>query len=157
MSVAVDRERAALAPLPRLVQRVRQQGEGAGLACDLPYQQIDQARLQQQADLAGGTLDRGSQFAFAHGAQQMQPGLDESGEVGVGRQLAEAVGAQGDDHRTAFGVCGEVGEEHRSFSRIVAKGEHLLALVDHQDRPRPRRRQTGSASIGRAPGVITTT
>ncbi len=93
--VAIDGERATLAPLPRLVQRVRQQRQRSGLALDLAHQQIDQARLQQQTDLAGRTLDRRPQVGFAHRAQQMQSRLDETGEVRVGGQFAEAVGAQG--------------------------------------------------------------
>ena len=136
--VALDGERAALAPLPRLVQRVRQQRQGAGLALDLPHQQIDQAGLQQQTGLAGGTLDRGTQVGFAHRAQQVQPGLDEPGEVRVGRQLAEPVGAQRDDQRAAFGVGGEGGEERRSRRRVVAQRDRLLALVDDEDRRRIR-------------------
>ena len=43
--------------------------QGPRLSLDLPHQQIDQARLQQQAGLTGRTLDRGSQVRVAHGAQ----------------------------------------------------------------------------------------
>ena len=109
--VARHGEGATLAALPRLVQRVRQQRQGAGLALDLPNQQVDQARLQQQADLAGRTLDGGSQVGVAHGAQQVQAALDEAGEAGVGRELTEAVGAQRDDQRAALGVGGQGREE----------------------------------------------
>ena len=93
------------------MQRVRQQRERAGFALDLAYQQVDQAGFEQQAGLAGRPLDRGSQVGVAHGAQQVQPALDEPGEVRVRRQLAEAVGPQRDDQRAALGVRGEGGEE----------------------------------------------
>ena len=139
--VAGDGERAALAPLPRLVQRVRQQRQRPGLALDLPHQQIDQTRLQQQADLAGGTLDRGPQVALAHRAQQMQPRLDEPGEPGWRGQLAKAIGAQRDDQRATFGVDGEARRRTPACGRVVAQGDRLLALVDDQDRHRTRRRQ----------------
>ena len=81
--IPVDGERAAFAPLPRLVQGVRQQRQCARLALDLPYQQIDETRFQQETGLTGRTLDRGAKVAFEHGAQQVQSGLDEPDEVGM--------------------------------------------------------------------------
>ena len=130
------------------MQRVRQQGQGTGLALDLPHQQIDQPRLQQQADLAGGALDRRPQVAFAHGAQQMKPGFDDLYEVRMDRQLAQTVGAQGDDQRTPLCVCGEGGEEHGLGVRVVAERDRLLALVDHQHRRRTRMRERGERVHG---------
>ncbi len=120
---------------------MRQQRQRPGLALDLPYQQIDQAGLQQQPDLAGRTLDCGAEVAFAHRAQQVQAGLDETGEVGVGRQLAEPVGAQGDDQRARSAWAARAAKNDRLHGRVVAQGDRLLALVDHQDRRRTARRQ----------------
>ena len=117
------------------------QRQGAGLALDLAYQQVDQTGLQQQADLAGRSLDRRPQVGFAHRAQQVQAGLDEAGEVRVGGQLAETVGAQGDDQRATLGMGGEGGEERGLFGRILAEGDGFLALVDHEHRHRTRRRK----------------
>ena len=139
--VALDGERAALAPLPRLVQRVRQQRQRPGLALDLAHQQVDQARLQQQPGLAGRTLDRGPQVGVAHRAQQVQSGLDETGEVRVADSSPSRSARSATTSGRVLGVGGEGGEERGLHRRVVAEGDRLLALVDHQDRRRTRRRQ----------------
>ena len=74
-------------------KRVRQQRQGTWLTLDLAHQQIDETGLQQQADLASGSLDRRPQVGFAHRAQEVQARLDEAGEARVGGELAEPVGA----------------------------------------------------------------
>ena len=52
---------------------------------------------------------------------------------------------------------GEGGEESRLFGRVLAQDDGFLALVDHEHRHRTRVGNAVSASIGRAPGVMTTT
>ena len=51
---------------------------------DVLHQQLDQARLEQQAGLVGRSLDRGAQVGFVHRSQQVQPGLEKAGERTMG-------------------------------------------------------------------------
>jgi hypothetical protein len=62
LSVAVDGERSTVATQPGLSQDVGEQGERARLTLDLTDKQVHQARLHQQAGLAGGALHNGAQL-----------------------------------------------------------------------------------------------
>ena len=73
-------------------------------------------------------------------AEQVEALLHEAGELGVGGQLAEAVGAQRDDEPPAGGEVDQSGEERLPLGGRLGQGEGLLALVDDEHRPVPRRR-----------------
>ena len=143
LPVALYGERAALAALPGLVQHVRQERERPWLGLDLPHQQLDEARFQQQPNLTSRALDGGPQVAGAHGVQQVQPGLEEAGEGRVSGHIAETVAAQSDDQRGALGMRGQRVEEPRLCRPVVAQGDRLLTLVDDEHRWRARRRHRG--------------
>ena len=68
-AVAVDGERPPLAALPGGAQGVGQQRQGARLALDLPHQQVDQPRFEQQPGLVRRPLDGRPQI----GSRSMAP------------------------------------------------------------------------------------
>ena len=145
LPIAVDGERAALAPLPRLVQCVRQQRQRPGLSLHLPHQQIDQAGLQQQADLTGRTLDRRPQVGFAHRAQQVEPRLDEAGEVGWADNSPRRSARRAMTSGPRSACAARAAKNGGLLRRVVAQRDRLLALVDDEGRHRTRRRQRGRA------------
>jgi hypothetical protein len=127
---------------------VRQQGQGTRFAVHVLHQQLDQARLQQQPGLVGRSLDDRPQVGVAQGAEQVQAGLDQVSEAAVGGQLPQPVGPQGDDQWSPLGVGGERGEESGLFAGVIAEGQGLFTLVDHQHRCRPRHRKRGEGVAG---------
>ena len=58
-------QRAAVAALPQLQQRRREQRQRAGLALDVGDERVDQLALDLQAGPAGGQLDRTAQLLAA--------------------------------------------------------------------------------------------
>ena len=161
--VAGHRQRPALAVLPGLAQRVREEGEAPGGALDLVVQQIDQTRLEAQPDLAGRSLDGGGEVLAAHRTEQVQAPLGDAGEATVGRQLAEVIGPDGQHQRPVGGPLGERGEERGPLVHVAAAGDRLLALVDDQAgldagltaahrRQRPHRVLAGAHDVDRAAG-----
>ena len=70
LAIARDGHRAPVAVLPGDAQRVREQGQGAGLAGDVAQDQLDQAGLQPQAGEPGGLGHGALELGVAHGAEQ---------------------------------------------------------------------------------------
>ena len=89
---------AAVAVLPALQQRTRQQRQPPGLVGDLADHRLGQARLQLQPGPAGGQLDRPAQLVGVHGADQDVVGGQQAGQAGVGGAVAVVVGPHGDHH-----------------------------------------------------------
>jgi len=85
--------------------------------------------------LRGRTFDGATQLVRSHGAEQVEPVLHEVGEIWMGSQLAEAVGAQGDDETSSVGEVDEPGEEPLTVRGALGEGQCFLALVDDQDVP----------------------
>ncbi len=141
--IAGDGEGATLAPFPRLTEGVGQQGQRARFAFDFPHEEIDQPRFEQKPRLVCRALDRGLQIGLRHGTQEVQAPLDEAGEAGLGRRVAEPVGPHRHHHRRSLGPLGEGGEEPGSFVRVAAQRERLFALVDDEHQIGSRIAQAG--------------
>ena len=56
--IPLDGEHSAVAVLPGLCQRMRQQRQGAGLALGVAHQQIDEAGFESKPGLERGAFDR---------------------------------------------------------------------------------------------------
>ncbi len=131
--VALHREHAALTVLPRLGQRVGEQGQAARGAGDVADQQGDQAGLERQPHEPGRGLDGLAQVVVAERGQQHQAPLGEVGERGALPQPAQVVGAQRRDHRRPTPDEGRESVQERPDGLpggVV--GEQLLELVHHQ-------------------------
>ena len=57
-----------------------EQGEGAGLVLDLADEEVDQAGLDDQPGLPGGSFDGGAQLVGGHGGEDVQAAFDQAGE-----------------------------------------------------------------------------
>ena len=107
-------QRAAVAVLPALQQRTRQQRQPPGLLGDLADHRLGQARFQLQSGPTGGQLDRAAQLAGVHRADQHVVGGQQAGQGGVGGAVAVVVGPHGDHdgHRIVrLGSLGQGGQE----------------------------------------------
>ena len=132
-------QRAAVAALPQLQQRRRDQRQRTGLALDVGDQRVDQLALDQQAGPAGRQLDRTAQLLPQHRADEHVAGAQQPRQLRVGGAATVEVGAHGDDHQRAPAHVSHRGHERvdeRRALRLVAAGrEHLLELVDRHDQP----------------------
>ena len=141
--VGAQAQRAAVALLPQLEQRGRQQRQRAGLALDVGDQRVDELGLDAQAGAAGGQLDRAAQLVAAHRPDEHVVGAEQPRQLGVAGAAAVEVGAHGDQHeRAAAGsrAAASSASTNAARSRLVAAGgEELLELVDG-DQPRGHRR-----------------
>ena len=85
VAVALDGERAAVAPLPGRAQRVREQRQRAGLAGDVAQDQLDEAGLEPQAGEPRRLGDGALELVGGHRAEQDLVGGDRARERGVRR------------------------------------------------------------------------
>ena len=142
-SVAVHGQRRPLTAAPGLAQDVREQGQRGGFALDVTDEQVDQSLLQSQPRASGRPLDRAAQVGLVHRTQQVQPVLEDPGDLGVRRQVAEMVGSQRQHQGPSCGyVRRKGGEVPLSLTRVPARRDRLLGLVHDQDLP-PTRLQPG--------------
>ena len=95
-AVALDGERAPVAPLPGRAQRVREQRQRAGLGGDVAQDQLDEAGLEPQAGEPCRLRDGARELVVGHRAEQDLVGGDRGGEVGVRAEPAVEVGAHAD-------------------------------------------------------------
>ncbi len=96
-AVALDGQRAAVAPLPGRAQRVRQQRQRAGLGGDVAQDQLDQARLElagRRAAPAPSTARSSSSSVIAPSSTWLRG--DRGGEARVRAEAPVDVGAQAD-------------------------------------------------------------
>ena len=145
--IPLDGEGAALAAPPRLAQHVGQQGQRPGRALDLAHEQVDQSRLEPQPGLGRRSLDgRCAARAGPMAPEQVEAVLDEARELGVGGQLAEAVGAQrrGPAVPRAANVD-QAGEERLPLRRRLGRGR-APPRTGRRRTPRPGRQAPGSAT-----------
>ena len=131
-AVAGDRQRVALAATPRLVEHVRQQGQCARVVLHLAHEEVDEPGLDHQPGLAGRRLDRLGQPVLAEAADDVEPALDEPGEVGMRREVGEMVGTQREHDRAHLASAHQRAQELLPLPRVVAQREELLELVDQQ-------------------------
>ena len=131
LAVARDRQRAAVAPLPRGPQSVREERQRAGLAGHVAHGELDQPRLEPQPRQSCG-LDHGTlELHVAHSPEQYLVGGDRAGEFGVIGEPAVHVGSHADRHRPADGQ--QRVDERLPATGVLAQREQLLELVDdHQ-------------------------
>ena len=135
--VAGDGQGASFAAQPGLAQGVGEQGEGAGLVLDLADEEVDQAGLDDQPGLPGGSFDGGAQLVGGHGGEDVQPAFDQAGEDGVGGDVSHPVGAEDQDQGRGLGVVGEQLDE--PVSLLAGRRTARRAL-------RPGRRRGAAAS-----------
>ena len=110
-----------------------EQGERSGLVLDLADEEVDQAGLDDQPGLPGGSFDGGAQLVDGHGGEDVQPPLHQAGEDGVGGDVSHPVGAEHQDQRSCFGVVGEQLDEPVLLLLVVAQREELFGLVDDEE------------------------
>ena len=131
--VAGDGEGASFAAQPGLAQGVGEQGEGAGLVLDLADEEVDQAGLDDEPGLPGGSFDGFAQLVGGHGGEDVQAAFDQAGEGGVGGDVSHPVGPEHQDQWRGLGVVGEQLDEPVSLLVVVAQGEELFGLVDDEE------------------------
>jgi hypothetical protein len=116
--VRLEVQLPAVALLPQLQQRGRQQRQPAGLALDVRDQRVDEVRLDVQAGAEGGQLDRAAQLVPAHRRRALAL-------VATRRErLLELVHG---DHRAI--VRSERG------GRVLERLQRMLAGAEQRDRP----------------------
>ncbi len=151
--VAGDRQRRSLAARPRLPQHVREHRQGRRLPLGLVDEQVDETGLEPQAGPTGRSLDRSPDLLRSQGTEEVEAVLEDPGDVGEGREVAEVVGAQREDQPSPGAhVGGEGGEERGPLGVVVALGDGLLDLVDDEDLPAARL-ELPDRVHGCAPGV----
>ena len=94
--VAGQPQAAALAPLPQLEQRGRQQRQRAGLALDVGEQAVDELGLDARPARGAGKLDRAPQLVALHRADEDMVGRHQRTSSGIRRAVAVEVGADGE-------------------------------------------------------------
>ena len=134
-----EREALAVALLPQLEQRGREQRQRTGLAPDVGDQRVDERGVGAQARALRGGLDRAPQLVAAHRADRHVAGAQHPPQLGVARAAPVEVGAQGDQDdraaaRVAHGGDERVGERG-ALVLVAAGGEELLELVDGDHEP----------------------
>ena len=87
---------AAVAALPQLEQRGRQQRQAARLALDVGDERVDELGLDAQPRALGRALDRAPQLVAAHRADEHVVGGEQRRQLGIGGAAAVVVGAQRD-------------------------------------------------------------
>ena len=135
--VAGDGQGAALVAEPGLAQRVGEERKSAGLAFDLPDQQVGQPVLEDEPVLARGRLDGLAQRHRRHRAEQEQAPLDQHGQprgVAARSPVWSARRASTTRPRTVWATRASKNRPRSSSS--LAQGEGLLGLVDEHDRVR---------------------
>ena len=153
--VSGHRQGVALASLPGLHQGVGQQRQRARLVLHLPHEQVDQPGLDDQAR-PGAPAPRSPRATLPHPSHRAGAGRARSAGRTPGRPTHRPSGPPATPATPAprSGVVDQAAEELRPLGGVVAERERLLALVDHQHRPRTRRRHRRQRRIGCAPGVI---
>ena len=86
--VGAHAQAPAVALLPQLEQRGRQQRQRAGLALDVGDQRIDELGLDAQAGAPRGQLDRPPQLVAAHRTDGHVVGAEQTPQLGVARRSA---------------------------------------------------------------------
>ncbi len=141
--VRLERERVVFTPAPRLEQRVREEGEGAGLVTEVGQDLLHQAGLECQARPGCRSLDRSPQLVLRHTADERLAALDRSGERGKGGTVTVEVGSHGKHHYDWRVPCRGVEQrvhECTAFGVVGTQGERLLELVDQKQQACVRRR-----------------
>ena len=96
---------------PGFAQRVGEERKSAGLALDLPDQQVGQPVLEDEPVLARGRLDRLAQRPADIGPSRNRPRSTSTATAGEGGEVAGMVGSQGEDDAPALGVGDQSLEE----------------------------------------------
>ena len=112
-------QRAAVAALPQLQQRRRDQRQRTGLALDVGDQRVDQLALDPQAGPARRQLDRTAQLLAEHRADEHVAGAQEPRQLRVGGAATVVVGAHGDDHQRAPAHIAHGGHERVDERRAL--------------------------------------
>jgi hypothetical protein len=138
---------AAAAVLPGGEQRVREQRQRPGIVrrarraagCShrgqITQQDLDQADFHIEAHQPGRLDDRGPHLLGRHGAKHHLALLQSSGDLGIAQRPVVEVGAQGEYHDSGAGQRADRADERLPLSLVLAVGEDLLELVNHDDRP----------------------
>jgi hypothetical protein len=139
--VPLDRQHAAIAPLPGLRQGVGQQRQRPRLAFTVAHQEIDQPRFEAQPGSFRRAFDGVAERLPAERLDQVQTTFGEGGEVVVDGEGGDVVGTHGDDHRSRLGrVASEASTQRpRPLGAGLVEREQLLELVDDQHRAAFRR------------------
>ena len=136
--VARAREHATVAASPRLVERVREQRERAGLAVDVGEHRVDEAGLEPKPRRPGRALDRPAKLVAAHRAEQALVLGERRREARMVGATPVEVGPERDhERRRVVSRRSSRASTKRARARFVrAQREDLLELVDDEQRGR---------------------
>ena len=137
-TVAGSGQDPTVAASPRLVEGVREQREGAGLALDVGQHRVDQAGLESKPGRAGGALDRPAKLVGPHRAEQVLVLGQRGGEARMVGASSVEVRPEGDHDRGGARLPQvHQGVDEAGSARLVrTEREHLLELIDDQERGR---------------------
>jgi hypothetical protein len=124
----------AVAPLPQLEQRAREQRQRSRLALAVGEQAVGEPRLEPQPGSRRGQLDRPAQLVVAHGADKDVVCPEEMGELRMCGAAAVEVGTHG-EHDNGARVSHRMHQRRDELGPLVvvpAGGEQLLELVDDE-------------------------
>ena len=128
---------AAVAVLPELEQRRREQRQTARLALDVGDQRVRELGLDPQPGYLRGQLDRAPQLGAAHRADQHVAGTQQPRQLGIGRAAPVEVGAHGQQHERAAARIARGGHERvherGALALVTTRRERLLELIDRHD------------------------
>ncbi len=151
---ADSRDRPAVAALPELDERRRQERQAAGTALDLVDQPLDQRRLDGESRTRGRTLDDRAVFVAAHRPDEDLAPCQLLRERRVFCAATIEIRAQGEDHgRSPGSTSGEQRPDERGpCAGVVDAREHLLELVDDHQQARALGQHRGGGDERVLPG-----
>ena len=142
--VGLEGEHAAVATAPGLDERVRQQGEGPGVALHVAQQDVHEAGLEAQSGAFGGSLDRLAQRVADQRRDQVHPEVGERRQVRVAPEARDLVRAdRDDDARARLRPVDERPAEALDLAGFLTEHEELLQLVDRDHGVGAARRERG--------------
>ena len=128
---------SVLTGLPQLQERRRQQRQGARLLAGVPHQRLGQPGLDPEAHLLRRLFDDLGDLGRGDRSHQHMVGRELPRQGGIGGPLPILVGADCHDDLESRPRSGQQLEE-RVAAIDVGAGEHLLELIDDQQKPLAR-------------------
>ena len=154
-SVSGRGENPTVPPDPRLEQGVREQWKAAGLTLDIREHRVDQTCLESEPRCPRRALDRSAKLVGIHRPQQELMLGQSRGEPRIAGAPPVEVRPQ-DDHGRYGGGLPQIDQrvDEASAALLVgAEGEHLLELIDDQERRRTGRERVRQLCLRVGAGV----
>ena len=123
-AVARSRQDPTVPAGPRLVERVGEQRERAGLAFDVGQHRVDQTGLESKPRRAGGTLDRPAKLVDLHRPEQVLVLGQRGGEARMLGAASVEVRAEGDHDRRGARLA-QVQQASMKRARLASSGQSV--------------------------------